>query len=70
MTFLVAAVNKNEPFVIKNAARKYLICEKHHMAQVMYLISNIQSQNTHIIAFPKFLVLESYFKNYINLLIS
>ena len=33
------------------------------MAHIMYLISNIQSQNTHIIAFPKFLVLKSYFKN-------
>ena len=33
---------------------------------IMYLISNIQSQNTHIIAFPKFLVLKSCFKNNIS----
>ena len=34
------------------------------MAHIMYLIANFQSQNTHIIAFPKFLVLKSCFKKY------
>ena len=27
MKFLVAAVNKNESFVVKNAIRKYFICK-------------------------------------------
>ena len=39
------------------------------MAHIMYLLSNIQSQNTQVIAFPKFLVLKCYFKNNINLVI-